>query len=466
MRDPVRLLSVAVAVAILGAGCQTYKQQANTMTGAWVAGNTALAAREFGTEADKQDKSKDSIIWHLEAGAAYRAAGNYQESNRHLDAAAARIDEYEQQAKVKLGREALAAMSNQQNLPYEGRSYDKVMLHTYKALNYLVLGEVDKARPEIIRAYQCQQDAVEENKRRIEKAQETEQQSRDRANIERTRTDPNLSQSLAGATKNLEGFKFYADYVNPFTVYLDELYFLYAGSGASDLERARKSLNRVQEVAGDNKFVQADLQTVERAFNGQALTPCTYVIFETGQAASRDQVRIDIPIIVSKLSYVGAAFPRLVFHRNHAPELTVKAGEVQEKTSLIANMDAIVALDFKNEWPVILSKTLISTVAKAAAAYAVNDAAERQSALVGLFAKVATAATQTAMNISDTRGWTTLPKEFQVARITTPPDRKLTLSTPGSAPVEVALVDGTVNVVYVRSITASSPLLVNQFKLK
>jgi hypothetical protein len=322
-------------------------------------------------------------------------------------------------------------------------------------------------RPEIIRAYQCQQDAVEDNKQRIEKAQEAAQKSKDSAYIEKTKANPKFDECQQTVLKEIEGFSFYADYVNPFTVYLDGLYFLHAGVDGSDLERARKSLSRVFELTGSNKFIQADLQLAENGGNAKP-SPCTYVIFETGQAASRDQIRIDIPIIIIKLSYVGTAFPKLALHNDHASELTVKAGDVEEKTLSLASMDSVVALDYKNEWPVILTKTLISTVAKAVADYAVNDAVSKSTdnIFVKLGARVATAAIQASVNIADTRSWTTLPKMFQVARIATPPDRKLVLSTSSAAPVEVALMDGVVNVVHVRSITANAPLLVNQFKLK
>ncbi|HUJ10571.1 MAG TPA: hypothetical protein VL171_11150 [Verrucomicrobiae bacterium] len=460
------LALIAVAsVAIFGTGCQTYKSQAKTMTGAWAMGNAPQAAAEFGKQADKCGKS-DLVVWQLEAGAAYRAAGDFTNSNRHFDSAAAQIDAFEEQAKTKAGLEAMSVMTEQQNLPYQGRSYDKIMLYTYKALNYLALGETEKARPEIIHAYQCQQDAVEDNKRRIERSQEAEQNSKNRETIEKVKADPKCAQNLEGATKDLEGFKFYANYVNPFTVYLDGLYFLYNGTGESDLERARKSLNRVKENVGDNGFIDADIKLAESAGNGQPPSPCTYVIFETGRAASRDQIRIDIPIFVTKVPYVGAAFPKLAFHNDYATELTVNAGEIQEKTATVANMDSIVALDFKNEWPVILSKTVISTVAKGVAAYVAIDAAERQGGLPGVLAKAAVMATLASVNIADTRSWTTLPKEFQIARIATPPDRKLLLSTPGSAPVEVALMDGTINVIYAKSINPQLPLLVNQFTLK
>ena len=459
-----RILAATTVVIALGTGCQTYTAQTKNMKGSWDAGNARQAAVEFSKTAD-QAGGGDAVIWHLEAGTAYRAAGDFTESNRHFTNAVAQIEKFEQQAKVKVGREAAAVMSNQQNMPYEGRSYDKIMLHTYLALNHLAVGEVEKARPEFIAAYQCQQDAVEENKRRIEKAQTAEQQSKDRQAIEKAKTNPKFNQGVEGVTKEIEGFKFYADYVNPFTVYLDGLYFLHAGVDGSDLERARKSLNRVLEITGSNQFILADLQLAESG-NAATATPCTYVIFETGKAASREQVRIDIPIIITSVSYVGAAFPKLAFHNDQATELIVKNGAAEEKTAGIANMDSIIALDFKNEWPVILTKTMISTVSKAVAAYAINQAAAQQSMYAGLFARVMTAAAQAAMNIADTRSWTTLPKEFQIARIATPADRKLTLSTSSTAPVEVTVADGVINVVYVRSISVGSPLQISQFKLR
>src|SRR5438045_3005529 len=146
------LLVATGAAMLLGAGCSTYKNQAQSMTSAWAGGRPDIAAKEFGDKANKETGGKDSVVWHLEAGAAYRAAGDYTNSNTHLEAAQAQIEKYEEQAKVKVGNEAGAIMSNQQNLPYEGKSYDKIMLHTYKALNYLALAEADTATPEIIRA--------------------------------------------------------------------------------------------------------------------------------------------------------------------------------------------------------------------------------------------------------------------------------------------------------------------------
>src|SRR5208337_3287696 len=107
----------------------------------------------------------------------------YEASNQAFDRAEDEMDRYAQKAKVRLGQEAGAILSNQANLDYEGRAYDGIMLNTYKALNYLELGEPDKARPELIRAYQRQQDAVEDNRKRIEKAKQQSAQSKDAETI-------------------------------------------------------------------------------------------------------------------------------------------------------------------------------------------------------------------------------------------------------------------------------------------
>jgi len=464
-RDHVLVLC-GLLVCLAGTGCKTYRNQASAMRESWVQGRYAEAAEQFEKKANKKDDGKDGVVWHLEAATALRAIGNYNESNLHFDEAAQQIDDYEQKAKVRVGNEAGAIMSNQQSLPYEGRPYDKIMLHTYKALNYLALGEIDKARPELIRAYQRQQDAVAENARRIEKAKEEERQSEQREQVERAKHNPEFSRQLSETTRNLEGFKVYADYVNPFTVFMDGIYFLHAGGGSSDLERATKSLNRVNEVAGENSSIHADLEELSDPLNFNPNAPLTYVIFETGRAASRDQVRIDVPIIIADVSYVGAAFPKLEFHENYLPSVSVNADGVHGDTETIASMDSIVALDFKNEWPVIVTKTLISTVAKGAAAYGVNTAARQQDDWAGLVARIGTAIYQAAVNIADTRTWSTLPKEFQVTRFSTPESRTLTLTGTAGQQAEVSLVDGVVNVVYVRSVNTTSPLLVSQFILK
>lgn len=482
----IQFIVPAIAAGWLTTGCQTYEQQ-NKVIVYWHDGNLTNAVAEATKEADSNANNKDAIVWRLEQGAVLRANGQYDDSNKAFDQAQEKIDDYAQKAKVRVGQEAGALLSNQANLDYEGRSYDGIMLNTYKALNYLALGEPDKARPEIIRAYQRQQDAVEENKQRIEKTKAAADESKDKKAMDKAAADPKFQAQLQGSTTNLNDIKVYADYVNPFTVYLDGLYFMANATDASDLERAHKSLERVASVVPENQYVKDDIATVNGLINAQPFPPTTYVIFETGCAPIRDQVRIDIPIIVSKVSYVGAAFPTIKPHGNFQPVLTVTANGTNYPTETVASMDSIVVSDFKNEQPIVITKTIAATVTKAVAAYAANQAAQQAGGdLAGLFMQIGTAAFQMAVNIADTRTWTTLPKEFQVCRFPTPVDGKIELATPNGMKTTVNLMAGDgakidltstnvqaslnthslVTVVYVKSISASTPLLVSQFKLK
>lgn len=597
-KNRIQPLFIAAILGVLATGCTTYQQQ-NKVVLYWRQGNLTNAVVEATKMADQKAKSKDAIIWRLEQGAVLRANGQYEDSNKAFDLAQDKIDAYSQKAKVRVGQEAGALLSNQANLDYEGRAYDGIMLNTYEALNYLALGEPDKARPEIIRAYQREQDAVEENKRRIEAAQAqatnvtstattdttaSGSQFKKRANspanagattngnsaassaaVQKAQKDPKFQAALQGNYANLNNLKPYANYVNPFTVYLDGLFFMANAADASDLERAHKSLERVAGFAPENNYVKQDLAMLDDLIAGKPLPSTTYVIFETGCAPERDQIRIDIPIIVAKVSYVGAAFPTLKPQGNYLHSLTVTAsspivtandtvttatstvttaedtnataasattvtggtnttvtstttttgdtnaavtsmttttsgtnttvissttatgdtnstvtsttttgttatvttGSTTATTSPIASMDSIIGLDFKNELPIIITKTIASTVTKAVAAYAANQAASQQSDIAGLFMQLGTAIYQAAVNIADERTWTTLPKEFQVCRFSTPPDRKIVLETPdGIQKIPVTIGGGTINIIYVKSIGPGTPLLVTQMKLK
>ncbi|MEI9962927.1 MAG: hypothetical protein WDM76_17970 [Limisphaerales bacterium] len=190
----VRSLFLTAVLGVLATGCSTYQQQNQTIN-YWQQGNLTVAAAEATKKADQNANNKDAIIWRLEQGAVLRANGQYEDSNKAFDTAQEKIDQYAQAAKLQVGREAGALLSNQAELPYRGRYYDGIMLNTYKALNYLQLNEPDKTRVELIRAYQRQQDAVEDNKRRIEKVQEEPPKAKTRRRWTRRRKMKNSKAS-------------------------------------------------------------------------------------------------------------------------------------------------------------------------------------------------------------------------------------------------------------------------------
>jgi hypothetical protein len=205
----VQPLLFAAVIGLLATGCRTYEQQ-NRVIQSWHQGNLTNAVAEATKMADKNANNKDAIIWRLEQGAVLRADGQYEDSNKAFNAAQEKMDAYAQKARVRLGQEAGALLSNQANLDYEGRAYDGIMLNTYMALNYLALGEPEKARPELIRAYQRQQDAVQDNQKRIEKVQAEAAKNKDSAAIQKAQNDPKLQAQIQDTATNLNNLKPYA----------------------------------------------------------------------------------------------------------------------------------------------------------------------------------------------------------------------------------------------------------------
>jgi len=126
----------------------------------------------------------------------------------------------------------------------------------------------------------------------------------------------------------------------------------------------------------------------------------------------------------------------------------------------------VVSRDFEDEKPAIITRTLISTLAKGAAAFVANEAASQQDQGLGMLVRIATLAYQASVNIADTRTWTTLPKEFQMARFPTPANRQITLAGGSGPGMPVRIEEGRANIVYVHSVSSYTPLRITQMKLQ
>ena len=471
MKKVVWLLALAVCLIFLS-GCSTYNQQSAALANAWDAGNADAAVAAVSLKAEKSTGDKDELLWRLEQGAVLSAVGNIEGSQQAFGRAEELVDRYEEEAKVSMSKEALALLSNQANLPYRGRAYDKIMLNTYKALNCLLVKDQDGARVELNRAMQRQKDAVEENRKKIEKSIEASeemaqanpavsqpvagQQDAGGYDVERAKQDPVFSGAVDAEMAEVnQRLLAYTDYVNPFAVFLDALFFSRNAFDNSDMERARKSFERVLEMS-PGSYIAADYAASEAMADGAAAQPTTYILFATGRAPTRDQVRIDIPLflLTDEVSYIGAAFPKLRYHDNYIPQISAVGTDGTPYVSeRLCSMDAVVGRSFKNEWPVIMTKVLATTATKALAARAAEEVVKQNGGyLAQLAAKAATVSYQAASNIADLRTWITLPKEFAYIRMPTPVDGKLTLRV-GANEQSVEVAPGATHVIMVRSIS-------------
>jgi hypothetical protein len=105
-------LLLAAVIGLLATGCKTYSQK-NQVIQYWHQGNLPGAVAEANKMAGKNARNKDAVIWHLEQGAVLRANGQFRDSNQAFDTAQEKMNDYAQKAKVRLGQETGALLSNQ-----------------------------------------------------------------------------------------------------------------------------------------------------------------------------------------------------------------------------------------------------------------------------------------------------------------------------------------------------------------
>ena len=455
-------ISSLLAACLCNVGCATYRDEAAPLRRAWQSGDIQKAAAEAQKGLGAHDTAANRLVWQLEAGATARAAQDFEASEAAFSQAQESAAYWDQKPDLLAGYEINALLVNPAQLPYRGTGYDRIMLDTYRALNALQKGSLENARVELNRALESQRRALEQHGKSLAAAREAA--ANQKPFIDNAQNDSALSEQVGAITAPLEALPAYAPFVNPFSVWLDGIFFLHTSTGNSDTERALKSLRRVADMV-DGALVAEDIALAQSG--ARADQPITYIVFETGIAPWRIQRRIDIPtfFISRDVPYVGMALPELVFHSGQAPSLAVIADGVRQNTRLVADMDAVVGQEFKAEFPTILTRTLLSAAAKAAAQYGAAEGARAAGnndwatavQIIGVIYQAAT-------NNADLRTWSTLPKQFQILRLKTPQNRHLTLEA-GAQRAQVSLLPGKVNIVYAKSIAAHLPLIVSQLVL-
>lgn len=460
-------------------GCQTYNDQRSEVTDALRLGDFEKAKAVLAERANNA-KEEDKLLWLLEQGAISRITGDLDDSTYALDQAEALVNGFEEQAKVKVGSEAQAILTNQAALPYRGKEYDKIMMNTMKAANFMSSGNYESARVEFNRTHQRQRNALEFNKQRIKKDKEAIDAAKQgeleldgrsaKYDVEAAMKDPSVSAQTKQILSEIEGRlnnnQAYADYVNPFAVFLEGVFFMNTSLVQNDAERALKNFQRLSSMCS-NPFIEQDLKLAESLVHGESITPVTYVIFETGYAPSREEFRIDIPLFVvgSNLPYIGAALPRLVYNDDFVQELTAAVSTGEEYRSvLLADIDHIVSKEFQNAWPSMLTKTLISTGVKGAIAYALQDSVKNESLGVQIAVGITVAAIQAGTTRADLRTWASLPKQYQYARFPTPADGFVNLDV-GSRNEIVFVEPNKTNVIIVRSVSPDIEHTITKFDL-
>ena len=334
----------------------------------------------------------DELLWTLQAAAAARAEGAFDESNKLFDKA----EFFFKQARKKNAAEEVASGIGQvvfsdASLAYRGEVHDGIMINLYKALNFMELKAWDDARVELNRAYDRQRRAADFYADEIREQEEELGDKADSIDVEKLLDNPKF--------KDIHNVKAYGDYVNPMVNLIEIIYLSHRGTNG-DKERIKQSLDRLVSMTSSHHMAK-DFSTIKEK---------TWLIIENGQGPRKEEYRIDIPLEfftgIKEIKYTGIAIPFLRSVGSESYDFQAN----DENLDLITDMDRVIHAEFDRALKGIVLRAVTALVLKSVAQYAAFKAGGDHAAwLVAGFQALTTHA--------DIRVWSALPKNFHLALV-------------------------------------------------
>lgn len=120
--------------------CMTYYQRQQRFQSYFQSGNIEQAASVL--ENDRRaEKRRTRLLFYMDQGVVQHMLGNYRESNDFFEQAYILGEDY----RKNIGDEALALLVNPNVTEYKGEPFELLMIHYYKAMNFVQLGDLDAA---------------------------------------------------------------------------------------------------------------------------------------------------------------------------------------------------------------------------------------------------------------------------------------------------------------------------------
>ena len=390
----------------------------------------SLVEKAFGKEAAKD--GKDRLLALYELGNFYHLSGDFKKSIYYFNLADAVAHNYEDQALISAGKvinNISATLFNDSTLRYEGFNYEKVMLHTINAINYLFLGDMEGARVECRKADEYQRLTYDHS---IKRLNSTDGQwinnipSSSYNEIVRCSNVNNLY-TVAKYSKMFGGIKNTDNFLeNVFTHYLASQ--IYLAQGESGLNDAMIEIDRAFSLVPDNSVIRCAYLDIANAHGGSSLEKAknklklinssintvstdkdggsVIICHEAGTVPRIEE--ITLPFIISNTPYRVSLPIYNDFGTLQSP-VAIRTDSGNIVTTTVSNINSTAIKTLKERMSPIITRSLLGVVTKSAIQHKLD---ERGGSLIGSIAGVISFATTSA----DRRSWLSLPAEINVAK--------------------------------------------------
>lgn len=413
--------SVLVVFVLLTSSCATYYQRFAEFNSKVESGDIEKA-KDVLSKDKKGAEGKNRLLYLMNLGTIEMLSGNYVKSNEYFNEADILIEDYQK----KLSTQALSLITNPMATEYGGEDFERVLIHYYKALNYVQLGQ--------------KEDAIVECKRINLKIQ----QLNDKYSKKNKYSEDAFGLNLMGiiyesAGETNDAFISYRNAIESYEkIYTPQFKTEIPLQLKKDVIRTAYEMGfdeegRLFEEKFQLKNEPRNKNNGELIFfwnNGlgpvKAENSINFSIVK-GQGGyvtfANEELGLNIPFplpegkstnsALGDLEFIRVAFPKYIERKPYYTSASIEANRADYQLEVAEDINAIAFKTLQDRLLREMTNSLLRLATKKAAEYAVRDQNQNMGSLVG----IVNAITEKA----DTRNWQTLPYAISYTRISLPP---------------------------------------------
>ena len=316
------------------------------------------------------DTSDDDKFWYwLNLARLQQANGDFTTSIQSFEKAYTILDEYENRATISLrnvGSFIGSTLMSKGSETYYGKGYERTLMHTLNALNYLMLNDFEGAAVEMRRMEQRQEFWLKESEAKIKEASQEKEKARRQGN-DTTHIPANYS--LAAMLEDPEVRALTNNYQDPFSYALGSIIMDISGQSAASGNFGEISLKRALAL---NPDVSKAFATLPNSPSIQNNKMDVTIIVLTGEAPALKIEKIRFPILRGAV-YSSIDLPSYTSPSNDISNVTILTDKLKLQPPRLLKSDLMAYKTLKDELPGELAKSVVRATTKAIAAKQASD---------------------------------------------------------------------------------------------
>jgi len=415
-------LCLFLAVMISSCTSKDYRQVMKVPEQKFYQGKFLEAARMILPEVNKS--GRDQLLFMMECGYMLHAGKDYKKSNKVL-LPAGRLAKV---VPISISKQAAALLTNQRKTNYRGEDFEKVLVHMYLGINFLMVGNSEDARVEFKKVNN------ELSKIKTEKGT-----ARYKQNI-MAKYLTAIAYEIIGDMENDDNDREFA-YIE-----YKQIYQLNPG-----LQMVQRDLQRLSKKLDYTDDYDEWLAKFGKKDSGTEGTGELVMIFQSGRnaikksrgklmsdPAMKNSIRVSlnsitlqqgvtIAAILTTLATAENPIPYFKKRSNRTRNVRISVDGRTYSTVRLEDIEGTAIQNLKDDYGRLKGKVAASIVVKAAASIAAGIAAKKlaerskklggYSSLIGLAAGMGTGTALFSQMKPDLRCWHTLPANLQLSRV-------------------------------------------------